>query len=152
MATRPRWCLYVQHNNWNSRRKLLFCAKPWCWCFQVIKYNIFILWYKNFHHNFSSYMAVPFLDAVTDFCDDTEEHLHDKGNHSDTYQSNAIMTHWVIDPGHLFCWFAFSANVVLCLVNFFKSQKKAFYTLFVSGLPTKHNLECGQRSVWNVIM
>ena len=24
-------------------------------------------------------MAVPFLDAVTDFCDDTEEHFHDQG-------------------------------------------------------------------------
>ena len=35
----------------------------------------------NFHtlKNFSSYMAVPFLDAVTDFCDDTEEHFHDQG-------------------------------------------------------------------------
>ena len=35
----------------------------------------------NFHtpQNLSSYMAVPFLDAVTDFCDDTEEHFHDQG-------------------------------------------------------------------------
>ena len=35
----------------------------------------------NFHtpQNLSSYMAVPFLDAVTDFCDDTEERFHDQG-------------------------------------------------------------------------
>ena len=40
-----------------------------------------LFFYWNFHtpKNFSSYMAVPFLDAVTDFCDDTEEHFHDQG-------------------------------------------------------------------------
>ena len=63
-------------------------------------------------------MAVPFLDAVTDFCDDTEEHFHDQG-----------------------ILFYFLSNKI----------KKSMIVCKFSGLPTKHNLECGQRSVWSVI-
>ena len=69
-------------------------------------------------------MAVPFLDAVTDFCDDTEEHLHDKGK---SIWHNYKAEQSLHNPGHLFCWFAFSANVVLCLVNFFLNLKRKLF-------------------------
>ena len=46
-----------------------------------------VVFYLIFHtpQNLSSYMAVPYLDAVTDFCDDTEDHFHDQGTSFSTF-------------------------------------------------------------------
>ena len=50
------------------------------WLTSRILYVVFRLKFFT-PQNLSSYMAVPFLDAVTDFCDDTEEHFHDQGQY-----------------------------------------------------------------------
>ena len=85
-------------------------------------------------------MAVPFLDAVTDFCDDTEEHLHNPGNFAfAVFQFSIFMVIIFLDDKGPPPWSMIQVNHVtnlpllwpLSIFNFFLPQMKFNFKLSI---------------------